>query len=81
MPGLSSGYDFIFHDAFSIRKQPELWSERVFEDYYRLLKHNGKLLTYSNSRVVRRILENIGFNVKINYNENEKENGTIAIKT
>jgi len=81
LPLLHKKYDLIFHDAFSIRKQPDMWSEEVFKEYYRLLAPSGKLLTYSNSRVVRRTLENIGFEVKINYNNLEKQNGTIAIKT
>ena len=81
LPSLDKKYDLIFHDAFSIRKQPDMWSEEVFKEYYRLLAPSGKLLTYSNSRVVRRTLENIGFKVKINYNDLEKQNGTIAIKT
>ena len=78
---LEKGYDLIFHDAFSIRKQPEMWTEQIFSRYYQILNSGGKLLTYSNSRVVRRILEGIGFIVETNFDENNKQNGTIAIKT
>lgn len=78
---LENGYDLIFHDAFSIRKQPEMWTEQIFSRYYQILNSGGKLLTYSNSRVVRRILEGIGFIVETNFDENNKQNGTIAIKT
>lgn len=81
LPNLTCGYDLIFHDAFSILKQPKLWSEDIFQKYYELLNPSGKVLTYSNSRVLRRILENIGFQVKINLLENGKQNGTIGIKS
>jgi len=80
LPQLNNQYDLIFHDAFSIRKQPQLWSEVVMANYYRLLNTGGKFLTYSNSRVLRRTLDEIGFDVKINFNELEKQNGTIGIK-
>ena len=36
LPNLDTKYDLIFHDAFSIRKQPELWSEFVMQNYYTL---------------------------------------------
>lgn len=80
LPQLDNKYDLIFHDAFSIRKQPQLWSDEVMANYHRLLNSGGKFLTYSNSRVLRRTLEQIGFDVKINFNELEKQNGTIGLK-
>ena len=80
LPKLSNEYDLIFHDAFSIRQQPELWSEYVMNNYFRLLSSGGRLLTYSNSRVLRRTMEKVGFIVEINYDENNKMNGTIGIK-
>ena len=49
-------------------------------NYYKLLNPGGRFLTYSNSRVLRRTLEKIGFDVEINYDNNEKPNGTIGIK-
>ncbi|MCR4881030.1 MAG: hypothetical protein K6A44_03660 [bacterium] len=81
LPNLDVGYDLIFHDAFSILKQPELWEKDILEYYFNILNPNGRLLTYSNSRVLRRRLAEIGFDVEINYTENEKQNGTVAIKT
>ena len=81
LPELSGGYDLIYHDAFSILKQPELWADNIFQKYYELLKPCGKILTYSNSRVLRRLMEKVGFEVKINFTENGKQNGTIGIKS
>lgn len=78
---LNKKYDYIFHDAFSIRKQPELWSKDIFARYFELLEDNGKLLTYSNSRVLRREMLEIGFIVDINSDNAGKQNGTIGKKT
>lgn len=80
LPKVTSKYDLIFHDAFSILKQPELWSDFVIEYYYNILNQNGRFLTYSNSRVLRKRLTNVGFAVEINYDINGKQNGTIGIK-
>lgn len=80
LPNLKTGYDLIFHDAFSILKQPSLWSEDIMRGYYSILNQNGKLLTYSNSRVLRRTLEKVGFEVIVNTIGNRKQNGTIACK-
>ena len=81
LPKIDFGVDLIFHDAFSILKQPELWSEEIMQRYYEILNPNGRLLTYSNSRVLRKRLDKIGFAVEINFDNNGKQNGTIAIKT
>ena len=76
-----STYDLIFHDAFSILKQPDMWSEDVMQSYYDIINKNGRFLTYSNSRVLRRTLEKVGFEVEINFDDNSKQNGTIGIKS
>ena len=78
---LNKKYDYIFHDAFFIRKQPELWSKDIFARYFEFLEDNGKLLTYSNSRVLRREMLEIGFIVDINSDNAGKQNGTIGKKT
>ena len=80
LPKVTSKYDLIFHDAFSILKQPELWSDYVIEHYYNILNKNGRFLTYSNSRILRKRLASVGFAVEINYDINGKQNGTIGIK-
>ena len=80
LPNITSKYDLIFHDAFSILKQPELWNEDVLCKYYKILNQEGRFLTYSNSRILRKRLLAAGFNVEINYDTEGKSNGTIGIK-
>ncbi len=71
--------DIIFHDAFSPRKQPELWTQQLFHQYERVLKpHNQSLvITYSASASIRKSFQNEGFNVYALPNLNHKV-GTLA---
>lgn len=54
-------YDLVFFDAFSIRKQPELWTEEMFNLISKIVKKNSILVTYSCSRVFRQNAEKSGF--------------------
>lgn len=56
-------FDAIFFDPFSPKKCPELWTEEVFRECYRLLNKNGRLATYSCARVVRDNLKKAGFTI------------------
>lgn len=50
----ADAYDLIYHDAFSPHKQPELWTQQLFEQYYRILdKTSGTVLTYSAAACIR----------------------------
>lgn len=57
-------YDVIFFDAFSPDKQPELWSEAVFQNMYDSAKEEAILTTYCAKGVVRRNMQKVGFNVE-----------------
>jgi len=57
-------FDLIYFDAFDPAKQPELWTEKVFENMYKLLNNNGILVTYSAKGVVRRAMQSAGFIVE-----------------
>jgi tRNA U34 5-methylaminomethyl-2-thiouridine-forming methyltransferase MnmC len=64
VPALKEPFDVVFHDPFSPRKVPELWTYDLFEHYFRLLTPlKGKLLTYSAAKAVRSGLLQAGFNV------------------
>ena len=81
LPNLEqNSYDFIFHDAFSPSKQPELWSEEIFNYIYKILKPNGKLLTYSKSNKVRKNMLASGLTVCDTFDENKNVVGTMAKK-
>ena len=58
-------YDIIYFDAFSPRKQPEMWSENILTKTYNLLNKNGYLITYCSKGSFKRILNKIGYDIEI----------------
>lgn len=60
-----TAYDVIFFDAFAPDKQPELWTEAVFEKLFACLNPNGIFVTYSAKGEVRRLLKKVGFAVEL----------------
>lgn len=78
----SGMYDFVFHDGFSPRKVPELWSVDLFREYHRLLKPDcGKLLTYSTANAVWGGLLDAGFTVYKTAPLGRKAGGTLALSS
>lgn len=73
-------FDIIYQDAFSPTKNVELWDESHFKNLYTLLKNNGVVSTYSSSKKVREICQNIGFQI-YNMRCGNLKNGTILRKT
>ncbi len=73
-------YDLVFLDGFSPSKQPELWSEKVFSYIYKILKPNGKILTYTRSNIVRRNMSSSGLVVYDIFDENNNVVGTVGKK-
>ncbi|MBR2525639.1 hypothetical protein IKE67_04160 [bacterium] len=74
-------YDFIFLDAFSPHKSPNLWTYEFFSLLYKHLSPNGKFLTYSNASPIRNaMLKNNFFIAKIFNQRENKFTGTIAVK-
>ena len=60
----TSGYDLIYVDAFAPEKQPEMWSQELFDKLYHSMNPQGILVTYCAKGVVRRMLQASGFNVE-----------------
>ncbi len=58
------GYDVIYFDAFAPEKQPEMWSQELFDQLYTILKEGGILTTYCAKGVIRRMLQTAGFTVE-----------------
>lgn len=72
-------YDLVFHDPFSARKVPELWSVELFQEYQRLLaKPTGRVLTYSVASGVRGGLKEAGFELWNTQAVGRKSGGTLA---
>ena len=59
-----SHYDVIYFDAFAPEKQPEMWSQPLFDSLYRQTALGGILTTYCAKGVVRRMLQTAGFTVE-----------------
>lgn len=74
-------YDYIFLDAFTYSKAPELWSVEFIRELYEHLAENGIIMTYSNSALVRNtFLENNLYVGKILDEKTGKFIGTVAAK-
>ena len=59
-----SYFDVIYFDAFAPEKQPEMWSQELFNELYVLMNAEGILTTYCAKGVVRRMLQAAGFLVE-----------------
>ena len=57
-------FDLIYYDAFAPEKQPNLWSEEIFEKINRSMKSQGILTTYCAKGEVRRRLQRAGLIVE-----------------
>lgn len=61
---LKNGIDIIYFDAFAPEKQPEMWTQELFNRLYVLLNKGGILTTYCAKGVIRRMLQSAGFTVE-----------------
>lgn len=59
-----SSFDVIYFDAFAPEKQPEMWSQELFNRLYVLLNKDGILTTYCAKGIIRRMLQAAGFIVE-----------------
>lgn len=57
-------FDVIYFDAFAPEKQPELWSQPIFDKLFCLCNPNAIISTYCAKGVVRRMLQSAGFTVE-----------------
>ncbi len=78
---INEQYDYIFLDAFTFSKAPELWTVEFMAELYNRLSPRGMLMTYSNSALVRNtFLANNLFVGKIYNEKTGKFIGTVAAK-
>jgi tRNA U34 5-methylaminomethyl-2-thiouridine-forming methyltransferase MnmC len=73
-------FDRVFFDPFSPGKQPEMWSEEIFQKVYSKMKSGGKLSTYSCTKWIRKNMENAGFKVIDGPIVGRKSPATIGVK-
>lgn len=62
---ITGKYNLIYFDAFGPDKQPEMWSDEVFEKIAGHTLNNGVLVTYSAKGEVKRRLRKYGFEVTL----------------
>ncbi|PXV60278.1 tRNA U34 5-methylaminomethyl-2-thiouridine-forming methyltransferase MnmC [Dysgonomonas alginatilytica] len=58
---LDISFDVIYFDAFAPEKQPEMWSQEIFDFLYSKTNMGGILTTYCAKGVVRRMLQEAGY--------------------
>ena len=61
---LKPNIDLVYFDAFAPEKQPDMWTFEVFLKVKKLLNNNAILVTYCAKGIIKRILKDVGFNVK-----------------
>ena len=57
-------FDDIYFDAFGPEKQPEMWTQQIFDKLYTLSNPNAIITTYCAKGSVRRMLQKGGFSVE-----------------
>lgn len=60
----STLFDVIYFDAFAPEKQPEMWTQAIFNKLFALCNQNAVITTYCAKGVVRRMLQSAGFTVE-----------------
>ncbi len=70
--------DIVFHDPFSPKVNPELWTYEFFLLLRKMIKEEGILATYSSSTPVRKALYMAGFGVKEGVAVGRKSTSTVA---
>ena len=57
-------YDVVYYDAFSPDKQPEVWSQELFNKIFQAMNLGGILTTYCAKGNIRRMMQHAGFMVE-----------------
>ncbi len=63
LPKLTDKFDIVFHDPFSPKKCPELWTEEFFSELRKHINPGGVMTTYSCARKARENMKKAGFAV------------------
>lgn len=57
-------FDVVYFDAFAPEKQPEMWSQPLFDYLYSIMAAGSVLTTYCAKGIIRRMLRHSGFEVE-----------------
>jgi chorismate dehydratase len=78
---IQAPFDAVYFDPFSKRKNAEMWTESVFRNLHRVLKDDGRVVTYSCAKGVREDMKKAGFAVSdIPRLPDGFQSGTVAMK-
>ncbi|MDD3263921.1 MAG: MnmC family methyltransferase [Candidatus Nanoarchaeia archaeon] len=73
-------FDFIYHDPFSIKNNPDAWSENLFKKIQKTTKKNTIITSYSSNSIFRNILRNLKYKI-INIDaQGRRKPSTLALK-
>ena len=61
---VAPSYDVIFYDAFAPEKQPEMWTQAIFNHLFAASTKGAVLTTYCAKGIVRRMMQHAGFAVE-----------------
>jgi tRNA U34 5-methylaminomethyl-2-thiouridine-forming methyltransferase MnmC len=56
--------DIIYFDAFAPDKQPDMWTQDIFDQMYAITTPQGVLVTYCAKGSVRRMMQQAGYKVE-----------------
>lgn len=57
-------HDVIYFDAFAPEKQPEMWTQQIFDKLFSLSNENAIITTYCAKGSVRRMLQKAGYTME-----------------
>jgi tRNA U34 5-methylaminomethyl-2-thiouridine-forming methyltransferase MnmC len=76
---LQNGFDAVYFDPFSPKKQPELWQTGFLSEIRMIMKRGAVLTTYSCARMVRDNLRAVGFSVSDGPRFGTRSPATVAV--
>lgn len=76
----NNSFNRVFFDPFSPKKQPEMWSEELFQKVFNTMKIGAKLSTYSCAKQIRKNMISAGFIVIDGPIVGRKSPATIGVK-
>jgi tRNA U34 5-methylaminomethyl-2-thiouridine-forming methyltransferase MnmC len=76
----NENFDVVFWDPFSPKTMPEMWSEDLFKEMFRVMKSSGVLATYSCARLGRENMSKAGLFYDDGPKVGRRGPGTLAVK-
>lgn len=62
--GTDQRFDLLYYDAFSVRHQPEMWTDEIIAKACSLLRTGGIFVTYAITGNLKRAVKSCGFSIE-----------------